>query len=192
MSSGRLFISYSSEDEATVERIVAYLEAQGVPCWIASRDIPPRSIYAEAITQGVQDGDACAVIVSKAANSSKAVKRELELASHYDKPFIPIRIDNVEPAAGLDYYLRNTQWMDFRRHGDGALNRIVAHMKGDSAQTAVRIDAPATRPQVSPTQEISTEAKPDGVLKLIMGGALVGILFLVVWFIAASQNPTMR
>ena len=66
------------------------------------------------------------------ANLSKAVKRELELASHYDKPFIPIRIDGVEPAAGLDYYLRNTQWTDYGRDGEQALDGIVALWQGAS------------------------------------------------------------
>lgn len=125
MGDQRLFISHASEDEAVVNRIVAYLEANGVACWISSRDIPPRSIYAEAITDGMERCSACAVVVSEAANASDAVKRELELASHYKKPFVPIRIDATEPGRGLAYYLRNTQWIDYRREGERALDRIV-------------------------------------------------------------------
>src|SRR5215207_9796619 len=125
--SGRLFISHANEDVATADRIIAYLELHGVSCWISSRDIPPRAIYADAITEAMHTCSACAVLISHAANQSKAIKRELELASHYDKPFIPIRIDGTEPAAGLDYYLRNTQWIDHRRDGDRVLDRIIAH-----------------------------------------------------------------
>jgi hypothetical protein len=97
-----------------------------MPCWISSRDIPPRSIYADAITEAMQACSACVVLLTSAANQSKALKRELELASHYEKPFIPIRVDGVEPAAGLDYYLRNTQWVEYARDGDEALDRIVS------------------------------------------------------------------
>ncbi|OQW55823.1 MAG: hypothetical protein A4S17_05820 [Proteobacteria bacterium HN_bin10] len=86
----RLFISHASEDEAVANKIVAYLEARGVACWISSRDIPPRAIYADAIVEGMQSCTACAVLVSAASNASKAVKREVELASHEDKAFIPI------------------------------------------------------------------------------------------------------
>lgn len=117
-------------------RIVSYLESHGVPCWLASRDIPPRAIYADAITDAVQASAACVVVLSKASNQSKAVKRELELASHYDKAFIPIRIDATEPAAGIDYYLRNTQWMDFKRDGERALDRIVAQGDTSAPQAA--------------------------------------------------------
>ncbi len=67
MSVQRLFISHASEDEAVEARVVAYLETHGVPCWISSRDIPPRAIYADAITESMQVCGACAVIVSKAA-----------------------------------------------------------------------------------------------------------------------------
>jgi hypothetical protein len=122
----RLFISHAHDDADAAARIVAYLESHGMPCWISSRDIPPRSIYADAITEAMQACSACVVLLTNAANQSKALKRELELASHYEKPFIPIRVDGVEPAAGLDYYLRNTQWVEYARDGDEALDRIVA------------------------------------------------------------------
>ena len=122
----RLFISHAHDDADAAARIVAYLESHGTPCWISSRDIPPRSIYADAITEAMQACSACVVLLTSAANQSKALKRELELASHYEKPFIPIRVDGVEPAAGLDYYLRNTQWVEYARDGDEALDRIVA------------------------------------------------------------------
>src|SRR5687768_899252 len=105
----RLFISHAHDDADVAERVIAYLESHGVPCWISSRYIPPRAIYADAITEAMQASSSCAVLVTSAANRSKAVKRELELASHYDKPFVPIRVDGTEPSAGLDYYLRNTQ-----------------------------------------------------------------------------------
>ncbi len=125
LTTGRLFISHANEDAQAAARIMAYLESHGVPCWISSRDIPPRAIYADVITEALQVCSACAVLITSAANQSKAVKRELELASHYDKPFIPIRVDGSDPRAGLDYYLRNTQWVDYHRDGERALHRIV-------------------------------------------------------------------
>ncbi|MFO0201739.1 MAG: toll/interleukin-1 receptor domain-containing protein [Alphaproteobacteria bacterium] len=149
MSKQRLFISHANEDEATVNRIVSYLEAHGIPCWVAARDIPPRAIYADAITEAIQACSGCAVVLSAASNASKAVKRELELASHYDKPFIPLRIDATEPAAGVDYYLRNTQWLDYRRDGERALDRIV----GQSAGAPSPAKAPTAQP--SPRRVLS-------------------------------------
>jgi hypothetical protein len=141
----RLFISHASEDAAIADKIVAYLEARGVPCWISSRDIPPRAIYADAIVEGMQSCTACAVLVSAASNASKAVKREVELASHEDKAFIPIRIDGSEPASGLAYYLRNAQWLEYKRDGENALARIAARDKSTQTLPTKRFRAPASR-----------------------------------------------
>ena len=49
----RLFISHAHDDADAAARIVAYLESHGMPCWISSRDIPPRAIYADAITEAM-------------------------------------------------------------------------------------------------------------------------------------------
>lgn len=137
----RLFISHASEDAATAARIVGHLEARGVACWISSRDIPPRAIYADAITEAVRDCTACAVLLSKAAIASKAVKRELELASHYDKPFIPVRVDRTEPTAGVEYYLRGVQWEDYVSAGEAALDRIARHLLAAQPGNAASIDS---------------------------------------------------
>jgi hypothetical protein len=175
MAEHRLFISHASADQAVAERIVAYLEGRGVPCWISSRDIPPRAIYAEAITQGIQACGACVVIVSTAANASAAIKRELELASHYGKPFIPIRVDATEPGPGLDYYLRNTQWINYARDSDAALDRIAAQVTGAPTSRAAPPPTPARTPPLPPQPR---KAAPVMLL------AVVGIVVIAVggWF----------
>ena len=36
-----VFISYASEDHEVGEQVCGALEASGITCWIAPRDIPP-------------------------------------------------------------------------------------------------------------------------------------------------------
>lgn len=176
MTGQRLFISHASEDGAVVNRVVAYLEAQGVPCWISSRDIPPRAIYADAIAEGLRACSACVVMMSQAANESTAVKRELELASHYHKPFIPIRIDETEPSAGVDYYLRSTQWLDYRRDGERALDRIVANL-GAGGRAGAVAPPEVQRRGVPASRLVFAAIVASGVLVAVAGG----------WFV--SQKP---
>ena len=45
----KIFVSYSSKDSKIANRICAALEAKGLPCWIASRDINPGENFGEAI-----------------------------------------------------------------------------------------------------------------------------------------------
>lgn len=186
MSAERLFISHASEDAETVNAIVAYLEARGIACWIASRDIPPRSIYAEAITEGIETCSACAVVVSAASNASDAVKRELELASHYKKPFIPIRIDATEPGRGLAYYLRNAQWIDYRREGERALNRIAGRDTGASVASPIGQQTPAR----SGSQAVGAPVQPPSRMLTILTFVLVfGLGLWGVWSVLRSASP---
>ncbi|MBS0385227.1 MAG: toll/interleukin-1 receptor domain-containing protein [Proteobacteria bacterium] len=171
----RLFISYASEDEAVVNRIVAYLEAHAVPCWIASRDIPPRAIYADAIVEGMQSCGACAVLVSAASNASKAVKREVELASHEDKAFIPIRIDGSEPTSGLAYYLRNSQWVEYERDGDKALDRIVGQPRAESSATGGP-SAPARAADIFEIRRDFQLLGAEAPMEIIWDGGRIGRL----------------
>lgn len=197
---GALFVSHASADEATVKEIVKYLEARSVRCWLASRDIPPGTLYAEAIGQAIQQSSACAVIVSAAADSSDAVKRELELASHYRKPFVPIRIDTWDVGPSFNYYLRNTQWIDFSRHGASALQRVVDDIQAlapASNQQSVTGREPLTSsqpersdaspPRVAMTPKGQAAKLPGYAIPLLIVASAVGLLALL-W----SMNSTPR
>lgn len=151
-----LFISHSGEDRDVTERIVAFLEDRGLKCWFSSRDISPQSVYAEAITEAVRACSSCLVLLSESANGSAGVKREVELASHYKKPFITVRIDDSEIAPGLDYYLRNVQWLDYHRQGDRVLERIVSHLTKRDAP-----EPPATAVSPTAAAPVNPSAKPQ-------------------------------
>jgi len=182
----RLFISHAHDDADAAARIVAYLESHGMPCWISSRDIPPRAIYADAITEAMQACSACVVLLTSAANQSKALKRELELASHYEKPFIPIRVDGVEPAAGLDYYLRNTQWVEYARDGDEALDRIV-----DAGRDVSPPGQAASPPVLGPAPVPARAAASRTARVPIMVGAVLAVVVAGGWFAwPGGSEPT--
>ena len=51
------FISHSSQDTEAASRICSFLEARGVTCWIAPRDVNPGAIYAEEILDGIESSE---------------------------------------------------------------------------------------------------------------------------------------
>jgi hypothetical protein len=181
----RLFISHAHDDADAAARIVAYLESHGMPCWISSRDIPPRAIYADAITAAMQACSACVVLLTSASNQSKALKRELELASHYEKPFIPIRVDGVEPAAGLDYYLRNTQWVEYARDGEEALDRIVAAGR-DVSPPGQAASAPVLN--ASPSVPARAAASRTTLVLIMVGVVVLVAVAARGWFVLRGGN----
>jgi hypothetical protein len=49
-----VFISHSSKDKAIGNEICRFLEANGISCWIASRDVTPGKNYGAAIIDSIK------------------------------------------------------------------------------------------------------------------------------------------
>ena len=107
-----VFISYSSMDKPIAYGICANLEASGVRCWIATRDIAPGEDWPTAISNAITQSRAMVLVFSSNSNSSAHVSRELVLAANSKLIIIPFKIENVEPGPGLQYYLASTHWLD--------------------------------------------------------------------------------
>lgn len=109
---GHVFISHASADAAMADAVVAGLEARGVRCWIAPRDVPPGENYADALIAAIDGSGALLVLLSAAANRSAHVKREVGRAVDRRLPLLTLRLEDRRPARALEYYLADTQWLD--------------------------------------------------------------------------------
>lgn len=107
-----VFISYSSEDKATAEAVLATLEGKGFKCWIAPRDILPGVSYGGAIIDAIRESRVMVFIFSLHSNSSQHVMRELECAVNRDACIIPFRIEDVHPSKSIEYFITASQWLD--------------------------------------------------------------------------------
>jgi len=85
-ASGRVFVSYASQDAAVAQRVCAALEAAGLPCWIAPRDVRAGESYAAAIVQAINSCWMLILVLSKGAIESSHVLREVERASSKKRP----------------------------------------------------------------------------------------------------------
>ena len=107
----RIFISYSSNDLHIAERVCALLEAEGIECWIAPRDVLPGTIYAEEIIKAIEITDALVLICSRYTGDSVHVRSEVEHAFSNKKVIFPVRIEDVELGRALDYFLGSSHWL---------------------------------------------------------------------------------
>jgi len=107
-----VFISYPHEDKAVADAACAALEASGVHCWIAPRDILPGTEWSAAVVQAIEQCRTMIMIYSRHANDSQQIHRELDLASGKGIPVLPIRVEDVQLADGLKYFLGSVQWFD--------------------------------------------------------------------------------
>lgn len=107
-----VFISYSSRDKTTADAVCATLEANGIRCWIAPRDVLPGMEWSAAIVNAIHQGQVMVMVFSSQANASKHIKREVERAVDKGLAIIPFRIENVVPSDSLEYFIGSVHWLD--------------------------------------------------------------------------------
>ena len=120
----RLFVSHPSTKAETALHIERALNARGVDCWIAPRDIEPGEQWDIAIRHAIAKTDAMLLLFCIDSERSKQVKRELILADQSNKSIIPMRLERIEPHE-LSYHLADSQWIDWIEQRDEAIDRIA-------------------------------------------------------------------
>ena len=113
MARGDVFVSYctKSDREAAYE-LVAHVESRGIECWIAPRDVQGGTEWAAEIVNAITVARVMVLIFSASANASPEVRREVMLAVHRGVRVVPFRIEDIAPAASLEYFLGGHQWLD--------------------------------------------------------------------------------
>ena len=118
------FISYATgADRETAFKIVEHLEAHGLKCWIAPRNVRAGKQYAGEIVRGIGAARSFILVLSQTSNNSKFVRREVEQADRKDKPIYAVRIEQVDPSDDLQLFLSEIHWIDAWK-GD-----LAAHIK---------------------------------------------------------------
>jgi TIR domain len=181
------FISYSSRDKATADATCAALEASGVRCWIAPRDITPGIEWGEAIIDGINQSRVLILIFSANANESPQIRREIERAVGKGIPIIPFRIQDIAPTRSLEYFIGAVHWLDaltppLQIH----LRRLV-----DTVKALLQID-PTPPPIVSSSiAPGSPVAWTRSNRRRVFGAALtcLGLAAIGVWWSVASMAP---
>jgi TIR domain len=108
----KVFISYAKDDRATADTVCQKLEAAGVESWIAPRNIPPGAAWPEALVDAVTSSRLVVLMLSKHANRSHHVAREVSIAFDHGVTVVPFHIDNTPPSKTLQYFLQNVQWFN--------------------------------------------------------------------------------
>jgi TIR domain len=91
----KVFISYSSKDEALATRLVASLEDAGLDAWYQKREIMPGDNWAEKIAQGLKESNAMVVLLTADALESDAVQSSISYAlgeKAFNKRLIPVLV----------------------------------------------------------------------------------------------------
>lgn len=107
-----VFICYSDADRQTAEAVCATLEAGGISCWIAPRNISVGGNWSEAIMDAISGSRVMVVIWSASASASPYVTLEVKHACTQGVTVILFRVENVKPPKDLNFFLAFVQWLD--------------------------------------------------------------------------------
>lgn len=127
-----VFISHSSSDAKAAKTICAAIEARGIKCWIASRDVGPGGNFQREIVKAISNGSALVLVFSEHCNNSDEILRELTLASQNRLLVVPVRIEDVLPKGPFQYELATRQWIDVYKDWEIAIGKIVEALQAAS------------------------------------------------------------
>lgn len=173
-----VFVSHASKNFKVADELRALLEAQGISCWIAPRDIPPGGQYGTTIVEAIRDCTIVVLLLTDEANKSKPVENEIERAFNHQKTIVPIRLREITPSKGLEFFVSNAQWVD----------AIVSPLKGRIDQIvnivhAIELDKPILPPEPEvPTLLGRVERKLEQALrhKVLSVSVAFAVLLLLV------------
>lgn len=111
-----VFLSHASSDANQADLLLSVLESDSPPisCWIAPRDVPPGTRYAEGILQGIQECSVFLVLYSHAAEGSFHVMNEIQEAASRGRKILLVRMDDANPHdnRSISIFLGSHQWLD--------------------------------------------------------------------------------
>ncbi len=131
MAEGKtVFLSYSSSDALFVQNIVAMLEEMGISYWKAPEMIPAGSNYAREIPKAIKECKIFLLVVSKAAQASIWVEKELDSAINSRKIIVPIKIDDEPLSEVYKFYLNNVQMISFNEERTKVMKFVQEQLEG--------------------------------------------------------------
>lgn len=123
-----VFISFSSKNTEEAERICSFLEANGVSCFIATRDLIPGEEYALQLIENLDHVESVVLLLSKDSNESPHVLREIEYAVGHKIPILVYALEEVELSKSLEYFLMTHQWITLTDDRDKKLLEGVGYL----------------------------------------------------------------
>jgi hypothetical protein len=147
-----LFLSHASQqDGKRALSLCNALEAVGLRCFIAPRDMEPGEDWPTTLVRAIPRCRLLVLLLSQAALDSRFVPLEVERAGSRGIPIFPVRIEALKPDEKLEIFLSRTHWYDaFAHPWEQILPNLVECIAHRLRQ-----------PQPSPSTEASRLAFPN-------------------------------
>lgn len=98
-----VFLSYAREDVNEIERLAGALQKEGLTVWLDKTGVKSGN-WKERVTSGLNRARALVVLLSPAALSSDAVRKELAFADNKNVPIIPVQLTGTGALTFPDWF----------------------------------------------------------------------------------------
>ncbi len=133
----QVFVSYATEDAEAAAAVCALLEADGIGCWIAPRDVKAGTDYAASIMSAIRNSELALLVFSVHSNASPYALREVERAVAHGRPALGIRIDDAHPNPSVEYYL--DEWIEAPQGIESRHKEIIDKVRQRLAQPSAAL-----------------------------------------------------
>ena len=127
-----VFISYASENLDIAKQLCDAMNRENIEYFFAPRDIRPGHIYAEDIIEGINRSDVFLLLLSKAADESPHVLREVERAVSKKIPLVVYQLEEFQLSKNMEYFLLTHQW--FLKEEDGMMEKLMRELKSRTSE----------------------------------------------------------
>ena len=180
----QVFISHSSQDADTASKICEKLEKAGHSCFIAPRDIRSGHEYAEEIIDGIDRSGVMLLLLSKTANSSPHVLREVERAVSKKINIVVYKLEEVELTKSMEYFLMAHQWINEKL--DKGYDEIISCINKLESERAAENGGDSDEPE---GKSLPVPSKKSPLRYIVPAAAAVCLCALAV-VIAVALKPS--
>lgn len=124
-----VFISYKSEEFQEADRVRQQLESGGISCWMAPNSITGGASYATEIPQAIRGCRVFVLILSRRAQLSQWVPKELDQAINCGKIIMPFMLENCPLEDDFSFYLSNVQRYPAYEGREAAMQRMLREIR---------------------------------------------------------------
>lgn len=155
---GYAFISHSSKDIEAANAVKAILERNGIETWMSEYDIPAGVKYSDELVDAIENCACFVLLLSDAAQKSSDILNEVNLANHFDKPKIPVQLEDIELSRSFMYYILAAQIVSINAIDESSsemqkiIKAVFEHTNNDETEDVSQATSPII---FDPAEEMS-------------------------------------
>ena len=203
-----VFVSYRRKDTKIVDEFVNRLESEGVRVWIDRDGVESGDAFKRVIVNAIKESALFMFFSSESSNTSPWTTKEVSIAVHYEKPIIPIKIDQTVYSEDIEFDLVNLDYIDYtdpamrqpmmeklvrtiksklpRREESGMVNIEMKTTQPEAKEFPTVVHKSVDTVQATPTKDAGKKSKK--AVWIVLGVLVVGALAALIPMMLGSHE----